>query len=283
MTRCLLKTWIIIAAVSQAARGADVFVANIQNSTVSWYDTEAGAHKGAFVKQGAGGLAGPTGLSFGPEGDLYVSSSLTNQILRYDGKTGEFRSVAVEHEELAQPFSLIFDAEGRMLVSSKNRVLRFDRDGAFLGVSAEGGGLTQPIGLAIGPDEVLYVANSSGNNILRFDPETGKPLGEFAASPDLKFPSDLLFDGDGSVLVTSAFTSKVLRFDGKTGELVGVVATLPENGVPVGIARSLAEERVFIGDFTNGRLYGLDAASGELELISEKGFAGPENIAIRQN
>ena len=40
-----------------------------------------------------GGLAWPHGLRFGPDGDLYVASSETNQVLRYDGASGAFRGV----------------------------------------------------------------------------------------------------------------------------------------------------------------------------------------------
>jgi hypothetical protein len=35
-------------------------------------------------------LVGAGGLVFGPKGNLFVSSSLTNQVLEYDGTTGRF-------------------------------------------------------------------------------------------------------------------------------------------------------------------------------------------------
>ena len=40
-----------------------------------------------FVLTGAGGLDWGHGLCFGPDGNLYVASSLTNAVLRYDGAT----------------------------------------------------------------------------------------------------------------------------------------------------------------------------------------------------
>ena len=45
---------------------------------------------GTFVAAGSGGLYLPTALAFGPDRSLYVCSFYTNQILRYDGKTGAF-------------------------------------------------------------------------------------------------------------------------------------------------------------------------------------------------
>ena len=34
---------------------------------------------------GSGGLSSPGGLAFGPLGNLYVASTATDQVLRYDG------------------------------------------------------------------------------------------------------------------------------------------------------------------------------------------------------
>lgn len=71
-----------------------------------------------FVNAGSGGLDEPTGLAFGPDGNLYVSSLSTNEVLRYDGANGQF-----------------IDAY----------------------VAARGGGLVRPGDLAWGPDDNLYV------------------------------------------------------------------------------------------------------------------------------
>ena len=72
-------------------------------------------------------------------GDLYVASQGTNQVLEYNATTG---------------MSL----------------------GAF--VPAGAGGLSNPNGLAFGPDGNLYVASQGSDSILlRYDGSTGNSLG----------------------------------------------------------------------------------------------------------
>ena len=77
-------------------------------------------------------------MRFGPDGNLYVASSQTNQVLRYDGQTGAFLNVFVE---------------------------------------SGGQGPQFPVGIAFGPDGHLYVGSFVNDRILRYDGVTGEPLG----------------------------------------------------------------------------------------------------------
>src|SRR6516162_2583467 len=53
-------------------------------------DPAPGQSGADFVPPGSGGLAGPEGLAYGANGDLYVSNNTNpgGDILRYDGTTG---------------------------------------------------------------------------------------------------------------------------------------------------------------------------------------------------
>src|SRR5262249_24890693 len=63
-------------------------------SEVLSFDQATGASNGVFITNGSGGLVEPDGLTLGPDvnndtfSEVYVSSRATDQVLRYDGRTG---------------------------------------------------------------------------------------------------------------------------------------------------------------------------------------------------
>ncbi len=261
-------------------RPGDIVAANIADHTVTVYDGESGVFRGTAVEARSGGLANPTGIAFGPDGALYVASSGSASILRFDAEAGSFRDVVASGEPLTQPFSLIFGPDGDLFVSDGPRVLRYAPDGSFVGVAAEDSTLVQPIGLAFGPSGLLYVANSTAQTVSRFDPATGRRVDDFATD-SLSYPSDVAFGPDGDLYVSSAAGSRVVRFDGSSGAFRAVVATLPDGGVPMGLV--FRAGRLVIGDFGKSRLFFLDALDGSAapREVAREGLHGPENVAVR--
>src|SRR5689334_16953156 len=73
-----------------SAASADLLVTDRVTNSVDRFDESTGKLLGTFVSAGSGGLSGPIGMRFGPDGNLYVASSDTNQILRYNGASGAF-------------------------------------------------------------------------------------------------------------------------------------------------------------------------------------------------
>jgi hypothetical protein len=83
---------------------------------------------------------------------------------------------------LFEPYGLIFGLTGDLLVSTEDRVLRFDGDsGAFLGefVPSGSGGLLQARGLAFKADGNLLVASFGSGEILEYDGAGGSFIGRF--------------------------------------------------------------------------------------------------------
>ena len=104
----------------------------------------AGQSGATFVAPGSGGLAGPGELTFGPNGNLFVSngspaSGVTNNnygVLEFDATTGDFITtyVAPGAGGLDIPRGLAFDQDGRLYVadSGTNAIHRYDSQGNYL-------------------------------------------------------------------------------------------------------------------------------------------------------
>jgi len=226
----------LIGLALPALSWADILVGNTTGNNVARY-SDAGSYLGSFIAAGSGGLASPDDLTWGPDGNLYVSSSsgnTTGQILRYSGTTG-----------------------------------------AFLGVFAQGGGMARPYGVAFGPDGNMYVASFRSDQVLRYSASTGAFLGVFAqgngtAAGLLNGPNDLLFGADGTLYVTTQgsvadgnggisyqFASQTLRYDITTG--LGAVFA-PEPAPAPGGAGYVSMLGLRFGP--DGRLYTSDFAGG---------------------
>jgi streptogramin lyase len=148
------------------------------------YNGQTGQLIGPFVSSG---FTNPRILHFGPGGDLYVADG--NTIFRVNGTTGAIIGPFTTPGAggLASTLDFLFTPGGKLLVSGttgppNDKILEFEGStGAFVGVFAEGNGLSVPVGMTLGPDGNLYVASPGSDSIKRFDPISGAFLGDFVA------------------------------------------------------------------------------------------------------
>lgn len=253
-----------IVSLVAARVDAALLVGNTRGNNVVIY-SDAGDFGGDFIAPGSGGLLDPDDLTFGPDGDLYVSSgsSASGKILRYNGKTGDFI------DEFATT------------------------------------GLVRPYGNAFGPDGNLYVSSFLTDQVLRFDGKTGAFIDIFASaskdrkSGDLNGPNDLLFTPDGRLLVTTQgsvavpdsdapgsfkadfsklFESQVLSYDIKTRESTVFIEQPTPSPDGFGFVSLLgltigSQGDLFVSDFANDiRRYDLN--TGDLKQTISTNYTG---------
>ena len=169
----------------------------------------------------SGGLDGPTGAIFGPDGNLYVASFNNDSVLRFDGASGAFLDTFVTAGSggLDGPDAgITFGPDGNLYVPSfwNDQVLRYDgTTGAFLGVfvSNSQGNLLQPRGVVFHAGS-CYVASSLNNRVLRYDLR-GNFLGIFA---NANRAYGIAFDPyDSNLYVVSLGLNLVRIHDGASG------------------------------------------------------------------
>jgi hypothetical protein len=157
-------------------------------TTVRQYSTD-----GTFLGHFSSGytLGFPTKMTFGPDGDLYVSQWLgsQNEVVRFDGTTGVFKDVVA-------------------------------REGTVINQN--------PMGQAWLPDGTLLVTNwaqggingAAVGSVRSYAPASSAPTGTFASS--LRGPVNLFWDPiTGDLLVLDWSAGSVLRYDAVSGALKG--------------------------------------------------------------
>jgi sugar lactone lactonase YvrE len=121
-----------------------------------------------FIPTGSGGLGRPEGLTFGPDGNLYVASFSTNTVDEYSGTTGA--SI-----------------------------------GTF--VSAGSGGLNGPFTIGFRPDGFLYVSSQNDGAVYRYNSTTGAFSNKVYQSPNQSGGGAMAWDANGNLYVYYAPTS----------------------------------------------------------------------------
>jgi sugar lactone lactonase YvrE len=196
------------------------------------YNATTGAYVGVFVAAGSGGLSGPDHMTFGPDGNLYVSSANTNQVLEYNGTTGAFLGTFVTSGSggLSGVRGIAFDPSGSYLFvasSGSGQVLKYNaQTGAYVGVAASG--LSSPSDVKFGADGLLYVLVQGANRIERFT-ESGTYVDDYApvGSAGLSEWNWMNFGPNGDLYVDSHSSNQIYQFGTENEALFTVTLSTP--------------------------------------------------------
>lgn len=209
---------------------ADLIVVDYYNDKAIRMDETTGSSN-VFISPASGGLDGPGTVTFGPDGNLYVSSWYNNRILRYNGQTGQFMDTFINHGPSTDLWTMAFGPDNNLYVSEWNtaRIWKYNgQTGAYMNVFVSSSeGLDSPNEMQF-KDGKLYVVNTYNGTILRYDAQTGQFIDTFIASVGASVTS-FDFGADGNIYVGRRGSYKdILKFHGQTGLLMGTfVSSIP--------------------------------------------------------
>lgn len=177
------------------------------------------------VGTGDGQFSGPTAITHGPDGRVYVADEVTNRITiftpdgNFESKWGEQGSAP---GQIDGPAGLKFTADGDLLVVDhrNNRIQRMTPDGKLIScwgsVGSEPGELNLPWGIDLDDAGIVYIADWRNDRIQRFTLD-GDYIDMFGTSGngDGQFnrPSDVAVDKEGFIYVADWANQRVQVFD----------------------------------------------------------------------
>ena len=206
-----------------SGRDGSLYVADYYNNQILHYDAT-----GTLLSRfGSSQLIAPQGLSFGPDGNLYVTNTNgpNNGFVDEFSPAGAFIRVFIPAGSggLSNAKAIVWGPDGNTYVSSFNNseVIRYNgTTGAFMNVFATGTGGFEDI--TFGPDKNLYVASYYNFAVYRYDGSTGAPLGKFTFGPIS--PYGLRFDTAGNLDVSFRTQGQIRTFNAATGAFMGILA-----------------------------------------------------------
>ncbi|TQE37707.1 SMP-30/gluconolactonase/LRE family protein [Streptomyces ipomoeae] len=169
---------------------------------------------------------------------------------------------------LLLPFAHGVTADGGLLhyTSQFGNVQTYDTETGTTRERARG--LDRPIGIAVGPDGALVVAETgAGRVVIIEDGDSGGSVTVLAEGLDQ--PTDVAFDAEGRVHVSEERLGSVLRIDegGKTAVVADGL------GAPQGLA--VLDGELFIVETGPRRLRAISLATGEQRIDAEELPVGP--------
>lgn len=246
-----------------------LIIASIGTQSVLVMDTDTGQ---IIRKFSAPLITAPDDVAIGKDGSIYFTDVPTGNIGRISPK-GQVSVV----ENLGQWINALrVSPKGDKLYVSHcigaDKLTEVDLTGkAKPKVLAEGIGW--PNSMAFGPDGYLYTPLNRGNQILRWNTDTGE---HEVAVPTRSIPSSVKFDSKGRMLVTEFLLGRLVRYDLGIGERTVISDQLPTGLDNVAVD---SKDRMFVSSNHNGGIVEV-YEDGRLRELSPPGLLTPSSVAI---
>jgi sugar lactone lactonase YvrE len=218
-------------------------------------------------------LWGSNGISFGPDGRLYVAQFLAGQISAVDVASGDVEVVVPQGGPVQSPDDLAFGADGSMYITDlvPGRVWRRTPAGEYTLVSDQ---VAVPNGIATVGDRLFVNEMKMEGRVLELFPDGGGAPRVLADG--LVVGNAMQLGPDGCLYYPHMFTNQVFRvpLDGGAAELVA-----EDVHEPVAVRFDLSGALMVLSRGVAGFVTRIDLASGERTII-ESGVMGLDNAAF---
>ncbi len=183
-------------------------------------------------------------------------------------------------EQLQQPASVAIDSTGRILVPSvvdTSQIYRFGADGGFVdsffGNEAEGRVLF-PTGLAVGPDDSIYVVQGTQGNLLKLTPDGQQTL----LQVDVDAPTAIAVTDD-RIIVGAKAGFAILDMEGSPIEIIGAQGFEEEQFDTVSGVAVDEDDNIYVVDTYNNRISKYDRNGQRLWIVKT---GNPANRAANE-
>ena len=204
----------------------DVYVSDRLTASIYVYDA-----KGAFLRTFApkgdlGGKWAPLGLTFGPDGSLYVTDvrgvdNKTHRVLAFAPDGTLARSIG-RPGELNYPNGIVVDSNGNINVTDSNngRMVVFGEYGKLLATISQGvgeGDLGLPRGIAVDDSKRLFIADTTDHMVRVYTIDAAKAIptyvgsfgGEGSLDGTFEYPNGVATDTRAHIYVTDRENNRV--------------------------------------------------------------------------
>jgi RHS repeat-associated protein len=282
------------------------------------------AGTGDTFLSGSGGPAtaatvyAPSSVAVGSDGSFYIAET-NSRVVRRVGPDGIIRDFAgggpnfpgdgglATQARLAFPLSVVVGRDGSVYIGDGNesfagpRIRKVDPNGVITTVAGNGvashagddgpataASIGEPLGLAIGPDDSLYIAEGNLNRIRRVSPDgiittmagSGDNRGNFneggrAIAASINTATGVAVASDGTVFLSDRFDNVVraVTTDGVirtiAGDAVAFSAGFAGDGGPARLAKLIGPTAVALGP--DGTIYIADAGNQRVRAVATDG------------
>ena len=235
---------------------------------------------GTFIKQfgtygkGVGEFDQPRGVSFAPNGDLWVADHVNHRVQIFDGNGTYLRQIGnlAENPGLSWPSAVAMDLKNYYFSDTGNHrvVVMSQSDGSYVRTIAVNGGnpsqVRTPKGIALDGQGRIYVADN-GNDRVQVYENNGTFVRSIGGAEFFTSPWGVAVAEDGTVYVSDIEEDRIIIFDssgnfmGSWGERGNLSHQLNQpTGLQIG-----PEGDLYVADYENRSIKRF-SVSGEIKL-----------------